>query len=192
MRSAPIARWGNSEAGRKKAAPGVEPAAAIRKGTIRRLLDGFVRTIAGVVLRRLDFKASFARKQADEAADGVRLPSRRFHNLGERSALGSLHERDDLGLLVAALGGGACGLSRGPRLSAAFGLVGALGGFRSRIRLRFGCGRRHGGGGRFLSFNRGMRHVSVSPFCRLSPGRSSHSSLERPQDASKFWRSLLK
>src|SRR5579872_4767190 len=145
---------GNSEAGRKKAATGAEPVAAIRKRTTRRLLGGFVRTIAGVVLGRLDRKASFAREQAHEAADGVRLPSRRFHNLGERSALRSLHERDDLGLLVAALGGGTCGLARGLRLSAAFGLLGALGGFRARIRLRFGCGRRHGGGGRFLSFNR--------------------------------------
>jgi len=45
---------------------------------------------------------SLAAQDADEAADRVRLPVRRFHDLRQRRALGPFHHRDDVGLLIGA------------------------------------------------------------------------------------------
>jgi hypothetical protein len=51
------------------------------------LFADFVRPFARCVLGRLDPLPSLAAQNADEAAYGVRLPVRRFHDLPERRAL---------------------------------------------------------------------------------------------------------
>jgi len=77
----------------------------------------------------------FAAQDAHEAPDRVLLPARGFHDFGERGALGSLHHRDDLGLLVAALALVGRLLGRSGLLAS----LGFLGGFRAcggLLRLR--------------------------------------------------------
>jgi hypothetical protein len=49
---------------------------------------------------KIRFLSALAAKDADEAQDGVRLPASGFHDLAQRCALGALHHRDDLSLLI--------------------------------------------------------------------------------------------
>src|SRR5207302_7957778 len=55
------------------------------------------------VLGRLDLLPSLAAQDADEAAYGMRLPVRCFHDLRESRAFRALHHCDDLGFLVGAV-----------------------------------------------------------------------------------------
>src|ERR1700730_17323841 len=79
------------------------PETACFGGTGRRLLGDFVGALPSVVLRGFNCVSTLAAQDAHEASDRVLLPAGRFHNLGQRHALGALHQRDDLGLLVAPL-----------------------------------------------------------------------------------------
>jgi hypothetical protein len=80
----------------------MEPEAAF-VGVAGWLLGDAVGAFPGVVLRRLDLLAAFAAQNADEAPNVVRLPLRDPHDLGKRGALGTFHQRDNIGLLVGAL-----------------------------------------------------------------------------------------
>src|ERR1700674_5978329 len=77
-----------------------------------------VGTLPSVVLRGFNSVSTLAAQDAHEASDRVLLPAGRFQNLGQRRALGALHQRDDLGLLVAPL------RSLAPCLAAAVVLAG--------------------------------------------------------------------
>src|ERR1700730_12933756 len=83
--------------------PSAGPETARFGGTGRRLLGDLVSTLPSVVLRGFDCVSSLAAQDAHEASDRVLLPAGRFQNLGQRRALGALHQRDDRGLLVAPL-----------------------------------------------------------------------------------------
>jgi hypothetical protein len=75
-----------------------------------------------------------AAQDADEPAYGVGLPASAFHDLGQRGAICALHHRNDLGLLVGAVGFRLGGCLLG--LAAFLRTLGSLDWFVRALRLR--------------------------------------------------------
>jgi hypothetical protein len=91
----------------RRARPQTQPLLANRKQRwvwARGLLRDFVRARPGRVLRRLDLLAALSAEDAHEPADRVSLPTGRVNDRLQGCAARALHQRDDLGLLVASLG----------------------------------------------------------------------------------------
>ncbi len=110
------------------------------------------------------------------------LPARSGHDFGQRNALGSTHQGDDLGLLVAAFGRrfvatfrGALGRGSLGGPLRGLGLLHWLGGLGDLLQLAYGFARRRLGG-RLLCFDSGIGHGSG--FTPLPPlgGRHIHAS----------------
>src|SRR5690349_15317115 len=99
----PIRCFGSILAYRSRKAAPMRTRGGGWKGFAGNLLRDLVPPFAGRVLRRFNRLSTLAAEDADEAANRVRLPAGRCHDLRQRSALGPFHHRDDLGLLVSAV-----------------------------------------------------------------------------------------
>src|ERR1700681_267730 len=100
----------------------------------RRLPGDLVGPLPGGVLGRFDALSTLAAENADEPTNRVLLPSGSSHNLGQRGTFSALHHRDDLGLLIAAIGSCTSGRLAGGLLGG-LDLLGRLPGCARSIRL---------------------------------------------------------